>query len=91
MIKEILNIAVCQCGVEWKDPEGNRNRLEAFVRGYLEKCGGEGRPDMVTLPEFFTTGFTADASRLKILQVLHWAGCRRWQRRPASRSQGRFR
>lgn len=62
MTKETLNIAVCQCGVEWKAPEENRRRLDAFIRGYLEQCKAKDYPDIVALPEFFATGFSADAS-----------------------------
>lgn len=62
MTKEILNIAVCQCGVEWKAPEENLRRLDAFISRYIGQCSEGDRPDIVVLPEFFAAGFSADVS-----------------------------
>ena len=59
-MKEVLNIAVCQCGVVWEAPQENLARLQAFIGGYLEQCGDNDRPDLIVLPEFFATGFTSN-------------------------------
>ena len=59
-MKEVLNIAVCQCGVVWEAPQENLPRLQSFIGGYLEQCGDNDRPDLIVLPEFFATGFTSN-------------------------------
>ena len=59
-MKEVLNIAVCQCGVVWEAPQENLARLQSFIGGYLEQCGDNDRPDLIVLPEFFATGFTSN-------------------------------
>ena len=59
-MKEVLNIAVCQCGVVWEAPQENLPRLQSFIGGYLEQCGYNDRPDLIVLPEFFATGFTSN-------------------------------
>ena len=37
-MKDILNLAVCQCGVVWEAPAENLRRLDVFIGGYLEQC-----------------------------------------------------
>ena len=61
-MKEILNIVLCQCGVQWESPLENMTRLHRFISGYLTGCREDMRPDLIVLPEFFTTGFTSNTA-----------------------------
>lgn len=59
-MKRVLNVSVCQVDVLWEDPDGNRMRLERLVNGHMRSLRQGLRPDLIVLPEFFTTGFTAN-------------------------------
>lgn len=61
-VKNILNVAVCQCGIIWEAPGRNMERLQDFICRYLDNAGKDCRPDLLVLPEFFATGFTSDSS-----------------------------
>ena len=58
-MRQILNVSVCQVDVLWENPEGNRVRLAGLIKGYVRCVGAAMRPDLIVLPEFFTTGFTS--------------------------------
>lgn len=58
MKKPILNIALVQTDLFWKDPVANRAMLEEKISAIQEPV------DMVVLPEMFTTGFTMDADEV---------------------------
>lgn len=61
--KEVMNIAVCQCGVVWESPEDNFRRIGGMIRRYMGQCPEwEENPDIIVLPEFFSTGFTSNTS-----------------------------
>lgn len=59
-MKQILNISVCQTDVLWENPDGNRKRLEGLILEYIDSVKPGLRPDLLVLPEFFTTGFTSN-------------------------------
>ena len=59
-MKRELNVSVCQTDVLWEDPDGNRKRLEGLILEYMNTSSSGCRPDLLVLPEFFTTGFTAN-------------------------------
>lgn len=61
-MKELLNVAVCQCGVVWENPDENRLRLKSFIDSYLRRCREDTHPDLIVLPEFFCTGFTSNTA-----------------------------
>lgn len=50
-----LDTLLVQAQLRWKAPEQNRRHLEQLV------CAAPGDPDLVVLPETFTTGFLGDA------------------------------
>lgn len=54
----ILNIAVCQTDLVWEAPDVNIRRIDGFVDSLMLRSA----PDLIVLPEFFTTGFTSDTS-----------------------------
>lgn len=58
MDDDILNLALFQWDIVWRDPEANR----AAVGRIMESYSGSGapHPDIVVLPECFTTGFVTD-------------------------------
>ena len=47
-----LTIAIVQPELRWEDPPANRERLEQLIRSV------QGSPDLVVIPEMFTTGFS---------------------------------
>ena len=59
-MKQILNISVCQTDVLWENPDGNRKRLEGLILEHIDSVKPGLRPDLLVLPEFFTTGFTSN-------------------------------
>ncbi|MBN7798498.1 amidohydrolase [Parahaliea mediterranea] len=50
-----LTTALVQCELAWEAPEDNRRQFSEIIAG----IGGE--PDLVVLPEMFTTGFSMNA------------------------------
>lgn len=50
-----LTTALVQCELAWEAPEDNRRQFADTIAGI------EGRPDLVILPEMFTTGFSMNA------------------------------
>lgn len=59
-MKEFLNISVCQPDLIWEAPDVNMDRLGKFIFRHISACADGQRPDLLVLPEFFTTGFTSD-------------------------------
>ena len=53
-----LNVALVQTALDWEDPVANRARFDAFLHTLQD------RPDLVILPEMFTSGFTMDPGNL---------------------------
>lgn len=63
MVKDVLSIAVCQCGVAWEAPEENFARIGEMIRRYTGQCPAWAEyPDIIVLPEFFSTGFTSNTA-----------------------------
>ena len=54
-----LTVALMQTHLAWHDPAANR----AHFDGLIAAAARESAPDLVVLPEMFTTGFTMDAAR----------------------------
>ncbi|MCF6359848.1 MAG: amidohydrolase [Cyclobacteriaceae bacterium] len=52
-----LNIALIQFDIVWQNPEANRNLLETKIASF------ESNPDLIILPEMFTTGFTMNTTK----------------------------
>lgn len=50
-----LKVTLVQTELAWQDPAANRDHFASLVRQI------EGSPDLVVLPEMFTTGFTMEA------------------------------
>lgn len=53
-----LKLALAQTPLDWEDPAANRRRFDALL-GSLE-----GQPDLIILPEMFTSGFTMEPGNL---------------------------
>jgi omega-amidase len=53
-----LNLSIVQADLHWHDATGNREQFSAAINGI------EGQPDLIVLPEMFTTGFSMDAPSL---------------------------
>lgn len=49
-----LNIAFIQANLVWENPEANLAMFDALIAGLVQK------PDLIVLPETFTTGFPVD-------------------------------
>ena len=73
----MLNVSVCQTDVLWEDPDGNRVRLAGLIKGYVRCVGAAMRPDLIVLPEFFTTGFTSSTeyAEPEAGPTLQWMRC----------------
>ena len=76
-MRQILNVSVCQVDVLWENPEGNRVRLAGLIKGYVRCAGAAMRPDLIVLPEFFTTGFTSSTeyAEPEAGPTLQWMRC----------------
>ena len=53
-----LSVTLIQSELQWEDIEGNLSMLEDKIRAI------DSRPDVILLPEMFSTGFTMSAARL---------------------------
>ena len=87
---EPLNIALLQLDLIWEDPQANRDQIEQQLAGLQEArhsttlTGGSptpdtttDMPDLVLLPEMFTTGFTMEPAPLAEPvkgPTYHWMG-----------------
>lgn len=58
MRKEILNIAIVQADLIWEDKARNIQKFNTLLEDI------KGQPDIVLLPEMFTTGFSMSARQL---------------------------
>jgi omega-amidase len=62
IMKDTLNLALCQCSPVWEDPQANHKMFETHIISVAE------RADVIVLPEMFTTGFTMDP--IKVAQPM---------------------
>ncbi len=65
-----LKIALVQSSLVWEDPEANLRRFEDTLQNVQE-------PDLIVLPEMFTTGFTMEPDKidpLKLSNTHSWMG-----------------
>ena len=58
IMKEKLNIALCQNDIVWEDAEATISGIDGSVRSYLERNG----TDILVLPETYSVGFTMNPS-----------------------------
>lgn len=54
-----VNIALCQCDIEWENPLANISKLDVTVREFMRRHPAT---DVLVFPEFFSTGFTMNPS-----------------------------
>jgi predicted amidohydrolase len=54
-----LTVSLLQTSLRWQDPAGNRAAFDGLI-AELDRSGAA--PDLIVLPEMFTTGFTMDAT-----------------------------
>ena len=50
-----LTAALVQCELAWENPADNRNQFQQLIETIEDK------PDLIVLPEMFTTGFSMNA------------------------------
>lgn len=55
---ENLKITLCQCPAVWESAAENCSALSAGFDAFWKDCEEGARPDIMVLPEFFSTGFT---------------------------------
>ena len=53
-----LKVALVQTALDWEDPAANRARFDTLLHSLQD------RPDLVVLPEMFTSGFTMEPGNL---------------------------
>jgi omega-amidase len=49
---DLLQVALVQFDISWKDPQSNLNRIDQLIEGIAA--------DLIVLPEMFATGFIDD-------------------------------
>lgn len=57
MEKEQLSVALLQQDLIWENPEANRDKFDSLIRGL------EGNPDIIVMPEMFSTGFSMNPAQ----------------------------
>ncbi|MEM7657859.1 MAG: amidohydrolase [Bacteroidota bacterium] len=74
----VLQVAALQMNLDWHLPAANRKRAERMLKGLSAS------PDLILLPEMFTTGFTMDAAQ-------HWeemeGETQQWMQKMANKHQ----
>ncbi len=62
--KENLNIALFQQNIVWEDPEANFSKVEKAFADFAAALGdGAQMPDILVVPETFSTGFGDQMAR----------------------------
>lgn len=61
-IQPELHVIAVQTALHWENPEANRRHFSAIFRQLM--ADEAPKPDLIVLPEMFTTGFSMDAARL---------------------------